>query len=131
MPWVISNAYVSNIATIATLPRELLDEILCLLSPPEWKALRLTCRILEDFAVRFLFRRVQLSALDSHHDAFFSIGKSSRLSQLPEQLIWYEGYIQILPEWQEWTKQTKTSSKFGLQSYQRASETTCGSLHRI
>ena len=108
MPWIVSNAYVSEIPKIATLPRELVDEILCLLSPSEWKALRLTCRILEDFAVRMLFRRIQLSALNSHHDAFFNIGKSSRLSQLPEQLVWYEGYIHILQEWQEWAKQPET-----------------------
>ncbi|MCJ1328214.1 hypothetical protein MMC10_004890 [Thelotrema lepadinum] len=87
-----TNVDVPCISAIARLPRELLDEILILLGPSEWKALRLTCQKLEDLAAQYLFRRVRLSALTSHLRAFCHIAQHSRLSQLPQQLVWYEGH---------------------------------------
>ena len=90
MPWLVSHVYVPELVPIAALLRELLDDIVSLLGPSEWKALRLTCRIPEDCAVRFLFQRVRLSCLMPHLRAFCQIGESRRLSPLPRQLIWYE-----------------------------------------
>ena len=76
--------------SITSLPIELLDEVLVLLSPSEWKALRLTSRALEVYAAQFLFRRIRLSTLRVHYEAFLEISTSSRLSRLPRQLVWYE-----------------------------------------
>ena len=76
----------------AKLPTELLNDILGHLSPLEWKSLRLTSKsLLARIATEFLFRRVRLSALKCHYEAFIEISESPHLSQLPQQLVWYEG----------------------------------------
>ena len=98
MPWMVTNAYIPQIAEIESLPQELLDAILALLTPDEWKILRLSSRLLEDSAAPFLFRTIRLSVLRDHHDAFFEISRSSRLSQLPEQIVWHEGDFNDLTE---------------------------------
>ena len=85
-----SNVDETQMNSITSLPVELLDEIFVQLSPSEWKALRLASRALEVYAAQFLFRRIRLSPLKAHYEAFLEISTSSRLSRFPRQLVWYE-----------------------------------------
>ena len=90
-------------ATLGSLPQELLDDILSMLSPTEWMSLRLCSRSFEDISTRHLFRRIRLSLLKSHHDAFFEICRSQRLSQFVRELVWYEFDVNPLNTY-EWQK---------------------------
>ena len=72
------------------LPLELIQQILSFLDPPDFKILRLTCSSLEHFAAQHLFKRVHLSFLNTHRDAFMGVSQKPRLASFVRELVWYE-----------------------------------------
>ncbi|MCJ1327866.1 hypothetical protein MMC10_004541 [Thelotrema lepadinum] len=77
-------------AAIELLPTELLQDILSFLCPTDFKSLRLSSKILENFASQPLFRRVPISFLKVHREALFAISSEERLARLVREVVWYE-----------------------------------------
>ena len=77
-------------ASLVNLPPELLHPILRMLSPPDWKALRQSCRAMTDIATHYLFRRIRMSLLKHDYSNLVGITSSAYLAGHVEQLIWYE-----------------------------------------
>ena len=89
---------INNVSQFQNIPTEIVQMILNLLSPVEWKALRLTSKILDNHAAHFLFRRVRLSALQDHLDALVQISSLPHLMGIPRQLIWYEINVNVFAD---------------------------------
>ncbi|KXJ97654.1 hypothetical protein Micbo1qcDRAFT_211933 [Microdochium bolleyi] len=72
------------------LPTEILTQILLALERPDLKRARLICWHSHGVASRLLFKRVHLSVLKRHRDAFHAIASHPHLATAVVELIWEE-----------------------------------------
>ena len=90
MPYDNSDAFVHDLSAIESLPAEILENILNRLEITDLKALRLSSPILEEHAIRPLFRSLKLSHFKYHYEKFLEVSKHSRLALCVKEIVWYE-----------------------------------------
>ncbi|KAJ9133191.1 hypothetical protein NKR23_g10954 [Pleurostoma richardsiae] len=75
---------------IERLPGELHNWICSMCGPHELKKLRLTCKVLEEAASMYLFRRVAISRLRRHLSVLQLISGAERLARHVREIVWYD-----------------------------------------